>query len=168
MALVIHVKKGQQLIVNGAVLENASGRTITMLLKNEAAVLRAEDILTPDSTQTPAGMTYYALQCLYLFPEHRQQHLQHFNQLIDSYVGAAPSARSLADEIKRLVDTEQYYAALKTARKLIRHEGEVLSYVHQQLAERVRSGATCGESESERGLGIQPGSVAPKAKPGSE
>ena len=71
MALVVHLKKGAQIIVNGAVLENVTGRAISLALKNDATILRGDDILSPDAAVTPASRVYYALQCAYLFKERR-------------------------------------------------------------------------------------------------
>ena len=34
MALVIHLKKDQQIVLNGAVIENTSGRSISLSVKN--------------------------------------------------------------------------------------------------------------------------------------
>ena len=69
VALVIHLKKDQQIVLNGAVIENTSGRSISLSVKNEAAILRSSDILAPEDAATPASRAYYALQCVYLFPE---------------------------------------------------------------------------------------------------
>lgn len=144
MALVIHVKKDQQIILNGAVVENASGKTISLILKNEAAVLRSEDILTPDDAVTPASRVYYALQCVYLFPERRGAHLRAFNDLVGSYLHAAPSGRSIVGAILAAVENEQYYAALKKAQELIRHEGRVLSHAQHQLGKELHVDAATG------------------------
>lgn len=127
MALVIHMKKDQRIIINGAVLENVSGRTVSIAVKNEAAILRSEDVLTPDAAVTPASRTYFALQCAYLFPESKREHLRDFEQLLASYLEAAPSAGEIAGRVLAAVEAENFYGALKQARRLIEHEGEILS-----------------------------------------
>lgn len=156
MALVIHLKKGQQLIVNGAVLENAAGRTISLLLKNNAAVLRQDDVLSPDNAATPASRTYYELQCAYLFPDLRDQHLQNFNDLLESYLEAAPSAQAIAEDIRAALEEDRLYAALKRAQALIRHEGEVLSNGQQQTDPLVQEPAAAGEPTRDRSVGAEP------------
>lgn len=153
MALVIHLKKNQQLIINGAVLENASSRTISLLLKNEAAVLRQDDVLTPEAAITPASRTYYALQCVYLFPEERGRHLPNFKQLLESYVRAAPSAHSIAEDIETAVESGRYYAALKRAQALIRHEGQVLDHGEQHDEEPVPRPSPRREPTPDRSMG---------------
>jgi flagellar protein FlbT len=96
MALVIQIKKEQRIIINGAVLENVSGRTVAIAVKNEAAILRSEDVLTADAAVTPARRVYFALQCAYLFPDRKDEHLRDFEQFLVSYLEAAPSAREIA------------------------------------------------------------------------
>lgn len=127
MALLIHIKKGKKLIINGAVLENVSERTISFLLKNEVDVLRCDDVLAPDEAATPAGRIYYALQCLYLFPNRRECYLPVFSELIEIYRQAAPSMSKLIDDILCHVRAGQFYEALKHTRELIRHEGRSLA-----------------------------------------
>lgn len=127
MALTIHIKKEKKIIVNGAVLENASGRTLSFILKNEANVLRCEDVLSPEERSTPVGRIYYALQCLYLFPERRALYAATFSDLIESYRQAAPSASAIIDQILMRVRAGQFYDALKITRKLARHEAQCLS-----------------------------------------
>jgi len=166
MALVINIKKGQQVIINGAVVENASSKTITVSIKNEAAILRSSDILTPESAATPAGRIYYALQCVYLFPERRGEHLRHFKDLVDSYVRAAPSSGPIVEAVCALVSEDQYYSALKKAQELIEHERKVLSDAHERLSEELRRTTPAGESEGDGGMGVDPGGSPDEDGPG--
>ncbi len=168
MALVIHIKKDQQIIINGAVIENITGKTISLLLKNEASILRSDDVLSPENAVTPASRAYYALQCMYLFPERRDEHLRLFKALVDSYVAAAPSGRPIVDQVLRCVEAEQYYAALKAARDLIHHEGRILSDARQQLSQSLCGAAGPGESAADRGLGADPGGAPHEAGSGSD
>jgi flagellar biosynthesis repressor protein FlbT len=150
MALVIHMKKEQRIIINGAVLENVSGRTVSIAVKNEAAILRSEDVLTADAALTPASRVYFALQCAYLFPERKRDHLGDFEQLLASYLEAAPSAREIAARVLAAIEAGNYYGALKQARCLIEHEGEILSRAQALFAEEQGGGAagsSAGSSE---------------------
>lgn len=126
MALVIHLKRDARMIINGAVLENASGRTISFLVKNEAALLRHSDVLQPAEASTPATRVYFALQCAYLFPKDRSRHLAQFEELIAGYLEAAPSTASLGASIRAAAADGNLYEALKQARKLLQHERSVL------------------------------------------
>jgi flagellar protein FlbT len=142
MALVIHLKKGAQVIINGAVLENVGGRTLSLAIKNDAAILRGDDILAPDAAATPASRIYYMLQCAYLFAERRDEHLSAFSELLTSYVHAAPSSEPIAAGVRAAVDAGNIYDALKQARALIQHEGKVLNYVQERLIEELQHGAS--------------------------
>lgn len=134
MALVIHMKKDQRMIINGAVLENVSGRTVAIAVKNEASILRSEDVLTADAAETPARRVYFALQCAYLFPESQDEHLRDFWELLASYLQAAPSAGEIADGMIGAVGAGNFYGALKLARSLIEHETELLARACAQFA----------------------------------
>ncbi len=135
MALVIHMKKEQRIIINGAVLENVSGRTVSIAVKNEAAILRSEDVLTADDAITPARRIYFALQCAYLFPESKQGHLRDFEQLLASYLQAAPSASEIGADIFAAAEAGSFYGGLKLARRLIEHEREILARARSQPGE---------------------------------
>lgn len=163
MALVVHLRRGQQAIVNGAVLENASPRGISLLVQNGAAILRSDDILTPDAAVTPASRIYYALQCAYLFPESRAQHLATFAGLLGQFVQAAPSSAEAAEAIRSAVGSGEFYAGLKVARELLHHERKVLSYVESRLAEDLRPHAAVRQPPTDGGMGPDPGG-APHAR----
>ena len=157
MALVINIKKGHQIIINGAVVENVGAKIISISIKNEATILRAADILTPESAVTPAGRVYYALQCVYLFPERRDEYLRHFKDLVGSYVRAAPSSGPIVEAVCAHVNQDQYYLALKKAQELIEHERKVLSDAHERLSEELRRTAPDGKSEGNGSVGVDPG-----------
>ena len=133
MPLLIHIRKGKKIFINGAVVENASERTITFLLRNQAEVLRCDDVLTPDEAVTPASRIYYALQCLYLFPASRRHCFTLFFELAESYRKAAPSVSDLVERLFARVRAGQFYDALKLARELIVHESRCLQCLERGL-----------------------------------
>jgi flagellar protein FlbT len=157
MPLKIHLRKGQKIIINGAVLENTSSHNVSLLVKNNAAILRDDDILTPEEAVTPASRTYYALQCLYLFPEKAKFHSSSFKEFLDNYVEAAPSSRKLVDDLMQLVDEKKLYQALKKGQEMIAHEHKVLSHVQKRVSEKLRGSPPAGKPEANRGLGADPG-----------
>jgi len=143
MPLKLQIKKGKKIIINGAVIENITSHNVSLLVMNNASILRDSDILTPEQAATPASRIYYALQCLYLFPEDREEHLPLLNQFALSYLEAAPSSRPIVDGIRKLVDEGGVYQALKKGRELIAHERKVLSHVQEGRDKEIR-GATSG------------------------
>jgi flagellar protein FlbT len=168
MPLKIHIKSGQQIIINGAVIENAGPRNVSLVVKNEASILRSSDILTPENAVTPASRVYYALQCMYLFPGQKDKYLRQFNELIDSYVEAAPSSRETVSAIKDYTDQEQFYYALKKAQDLIKHEHEVLAHVQQEFVEKLRDSTDSGNQRAGggRSVGADAGGLADDRGPG--
>lgn len=157
MPLKLQIKKGQQVIINGAVVENTTQRTISLLVKNEAAILRDRDILTAEDAATPASRIYFSLQCMYLFPSERERFLPLFNDHADSYERAAPSARDIIAAMRGLVAAEQFYGALKKAQELIAHEGKVLAHVQQQISQQVLERSDGGQPGGDGSLGVDAG-----------
>lgn len=166
MPLKLQLRKGQKIIVNGAVLENAGSHTVSLLIKNDASIMRDTDILKFEDAVTPSSRVYYALQCLYLFPEEKESHLQNLNELVDSYNTAAPSSQPICDGIRRLVDQGKHYQALKLAQDLIAHEQQVLAYVHGKFSEEVRDATAGGKSPEDGGVGSDAGGPADEGGPG--
>jgi flagellar protein FlbT len=155
--LVVHLRKGQQVIVNGAVLENITPRGVSFAVRNAAAVLRSDDILAPEGAVTPASRVYYALQCAYLFPERSADHLASFFDLLDAFLQAAPSAAAAAALVLAAIEANDLYGALKAARELIQHERKVLLHVEARLVEELQHApAASGEPAADRGVGAHP------------
>lgn len=144
MALKVQIKSGQKLVINGAVLENASTRVVSLLVHNQVSILRQQDIMTHDEAITPATRVYYALQCLYLFPEEKARHLALFKDFLTSFTDAVPSSCSVAEEVSACVEGESYFKALKVARKLIVREREILRNVEQRLVEELQHSDSAG------------------------
>ncbi|CCQ74173.1 flagellar biosynthesis repressor FlbT [Magnetospira sp. QH-2] len=135
MPLKIQLKKSQKIIINGAVLENASQRSVSLLIANDAAILRDSDILTPEDAVTPASRTYYALQCMYVFPgTDDNPHHKQFMSFLDNYEKAAPSSRLITSAVREMVEQSDLYHALKKCQELIFHEKELLADVQEELS----------------------------------
>ena len=125
MPLSIDFKAGDKIIINGAVIENL-GSNSKLSVHNRAAILRGKEILSAEDSTTPAARVYFALQCAYIFPERRGDHLETLENFLDEYIKACPSAQPIAKKIRESVAGEEIYRGLKSAQKLIEHEGELL------------------------------------------
>jgi len=130
LPLLIDLKPGEKVIINGAVLENAGANT-KLRVHNESNILRQKEILTDQDVQTPASRVYFCLQCAYIFPDRRDHYLELYNQFLAEYLGACPSAIDIGNEIHADVMAGHYYKALKASRKLLRHESELLGRLEQ-------------------------------------
>ncbi|NVJ90014.1 MAG: flagellar biosynthesis repressor FlbT [Methylocystaceae bacterium] len=135
MPLKINLKKGQKIILNGAVIENTNPRSISFALMNEASILRDSDVLSAEDACTPASRIYFNVQCLYLFPDDKEKYSQNVNQLLKDYDDAAASGKPITYAIRDFLLQGEYYAALRQARELIEHESKVLGNVQEPVAE---------------------------------
>lgn len=133
MPLKLDFKAGDKLVINGAVVENI-GHNASLLIHNEAAILREKEILSEAETATPAARVYFALQCAYIFTDKKDHYLSLFRQFLEDYVTAAPSAGEIADQIFAAVDEGRIYKGLKLTQKLIGHEIKTFEGFHQSLA----------------------------------
>src|SRR5262245_31931302 len=122
MPLTLRLEPRKKIIINGAVIENM-GTATSIAVHNNANILKGKDVLTEADANTPARRVYYAVQCAYLFDQGRDEYVGLFNRLADEYLAAAPSAAPIIAEVRGDIADTRYYAALKTCRKLIEHEG---------------------------------------------
>ena len=125
MPLLIDLKPGEKVIINGAVIENASANT-KLRVHNESNILRQKEILTGDDATTPASRVYFCLQNAYIFPDKRAHYIELFERYLDEYLAACPSAESIGVELRDEAAREHFYKALKASRKLLKHESAVL------------------------------------------
>lgn len=134
MPLSIDFKAGDKIIINGAVIENL-GANVRLSVHNQAAILRGKEVLSAEESNTPASRVYFALQCAYIFPQNQEEYVQSSKKLLTEYLDACPSAQSIADKIFENISNAEIYKSLKSAQKLIEHEGELLSKLGVVLEE---------------------------------
>lgn len=140
MPLLIDLKPGEKVIVNGAVIENA-GHSVKLRILNDSNVLREKDIIADSDNLTPAGRVYFFIQNAYIFPENRDKYITMFERCVADYVTSCPSASDLGDDLREAVRSQNFYKALKLGRKLLKHEGLVLAAFNASLR------ANTGEAE---------------------
>lgn len=128
MALKITLKPHEKMILGGAVVTNGPAKC-EFVVENQATILRQNSILTPEEADSPAKRIYLAIQLMYVDPAQLRRHQELYWQLVNDFVGAAPSTLGLVDQINEHVFNNQFYDALKTAKKLIEFEQEVIESV---------------------------------------
>jgi flagellar protein FlbT len=100
MPLTLRVKRGHRVIMNGAVLQNSSGRAITLSVLNRATVLLEEDLMLPAEAETPLKRLYLCAQMIYLEPEQHDEFYKLFMELSGSeYADALQRGDSELSEI---------------------------------------------------------------------
>jgi flagellar biosynthesis repressor protein FlbT len=132
MPLKLEMKMGDRIIINGAVVEVASPHAKIMVL-NQAALLRGKEILSEEQAVTPATRVYFALQSAYLFPDFADQYLEQFEEYVEQYKIACPSAGDIVENIKAEVANGRLYRGLKKAQELVGHQQGVLHDFEERL-----------------------------------
>jgi flagellar protein FlbT len=66
---------------------------------------------------------------MYIDPQQLQHHQKIYWQLVKDFLDAAPSALGIIDEVNELIFREKHYEALKSAKRLIDFEQEVIERV---------------------------------------
>ncbi|CAA7622497.1 FlbT protein [Candidatus Terasakiella magnetica] len=133
LPLLIDLKPGEKVIVNGAVIENA-GHSVKLRILNDSNVLREKDIIADSDNITPAGRVYFFVQNAYIFPENRDKYIAMFERCVTDYVASCASASDLGDELRDAVRAQNFYKALKLGRKLLKHEAQVLAAFNAALS----------------------------------
>ncbi len=136
MALKVELKPGERVIIGDCVITNSDQRT-RFLVEGTAPILREKDILTARTADTPAKRIYLAVQLMYTAKEPTAHHDVYF-QLIRDFLQAAPSSMGLIQDINNHILTGEMYKALKTAKKLIAYETELLENVKRGAGLRIR------------------------------
>jgi flagellar protein FlbT len=131
MALKVELKPGERIIIGDCVITNSDQRT-RFLVDGMAPILREKDIMTAETADTPAKRIYLAVQLMYISRDPKAHHEVYF-ALVRDIVHAAPSAWPYIEDINNHILTGDLYKALKSAKKLIDYEQELLNH------------ATCGE-----------------------
>lgn len=126
MALKVEMKPGERILIGDCVITNGDQRT-RFLVDGTAPILRERDIMTAERADTPAKRIYLAVQLMYIGGDPAQQHEVYF-ALMKDIVQAAPSAWRYIADINNQILTGDLYKALKSAKKLIEYEQELLTH----------------------------------------
>ncbi len=125
--LVLELRQGDVMVVNGAPIRFRNRTRIELAAK--ARFLFGKQIMPPDAATTPARRIYFALQTAYIGTEgERDSGLSLARDLIAEFREATTSAlaREMLRHALELAEGGECYQALKLARRVMRHEEEVL------------------------------------------
>ena len=130
MALKIALKPQEKLIIGGAVIQNGKNRS-EFIVENSVAVLREKDIMREEEATTYCSRIYFVIQLMYIDAGNIVGYHNAYWALVKDLVGAVPSTLIHIDKISEHILKSEYYQALKSARKLIEYEREVLDRVRK-------------------------------------
>lgn len=125
--LVLELRQGDLMVVNGAPIRFRNRTRIELAAK--ARFLFGKQIMAPDGANTPARRIYFALQTAYIgTEEERGPGLEAARALITDFMEATTSAlvREMLARAMEAAEEDDCYLALKIARRVMRHEEEVL------------------------------------------
>lgn len=128
MALKITLKPHEKMILGGAVVRCGASKC-QFIVENNVPILRQNSILSPDNSDSPARRIYLAIQMMYVDEARIAEHQKIYWKLVRQFLEAAPSALAIVDQINELILSGEYYQALKSARRLIDFEQEVIERV---------------------------------------
>ena len=129
MALKLTLKPNEKTIIGGAVLSNGNLKNCNLIVENNVPVLRQKDILSEKDATSPCSRIYFIIQLMYIDQENLINHHHTFWNFVKEMTQAAPSTIPLVDQISEKIVGNNYYQALKLARKLIDYEKEIMSRV---------------------------------------
>jgi flagellar protein FlbT len=127
MALKITLKANERIIAGGAVLRNATGKSVDLIVENEVPLLREREIISEANANTPCKRVYFVVQLMYIDAENLPKHQKLYWDLVRDIVNAAPSTTEMFKGISEAIYEGQYYQALKQTRKLIQYEEKVMA-----------------------------------------
>lgn len=123
MPLKLTLKPGETFILNGAVVRNGDRRG-TLLLENQARILREKDIMQPEEATTPIRRAYFAVMQMYLLGESEGPAYDRTMRALADLVAVTPSteSREAITEISAAVSAGEHYKGLAKCRKLVQYE----------------------------------------------
>ena len=126
MALKITLKPSERMIIGGTVITNGNTKA-NLLIETNVPILRQKDIMAERDANTPARRIYFAIQLMYIDEDNLATHHTSYWKLVQDFISAAPSALPVIDLISEKIVARNYYAALKSARKLIDFEKSLIA-----------------------------------------
>jgi flagellar protein FlbT len=127
LALRLQLKPGERVLVGGAVVRNGSVRA-ELFVESGGPVLREPDVLRPNAVRTPCERVYLALQLMYVDHRAPEGYADAYRELADEVLAAAPSCAPLVRVIDEQVVAGELFKALRSARRLIAYERELLAH----------------------------------------
>lgn len=123
MGLILKLKRGEHLAINGALIRFETSAKI--VLKTKSSVMHDRQIMRPDQVTSPASQIYFAIQGAYMAsPEEREAFAKLAHLRIEEFRSATTvsGAHELLNTILAALEEEAYYRALQSCRQLLDFE----------------------------------------------
>jgi len=125
MPLKLTLKPHERVVLGGAVVKNGAS-TCHFLIENNVPILRQADILSETQATTPCRKIYFIIQLMYIDQAQNAELQPVYWSIVREVIEAAPSMKALISKTSQFIIDGKYYQALKTARKLIQYEEELV------------------------------------------
>lgn len=116
------------MIIGGAVIKNGD-KSSSLFIENNVPILREKDIMKQEEANTFCSGIYFVIQLMYIDGKNMVEYHNTYWKLVRDLVEAVPRTIGLVDQISQDILNEDYYHALKLAKKLLDFEKEALSHV---------------------------------------
>jgi len=129
MPLKLTLRKNEKILIGNAVLQNGDGKSEFVVL-NHVPVLREKDIMTEGEADTVAKRIYHTILNMYVTPEQEQSFHKFYFLLLKQLLvlPLGDEGLDLMMETSEHIIAGDHYKALKSCRKLIDYEAEVMSH----------------------------------------
>lgn len=136
MPLKLSLKPNEKFVLNGAVIQNGDRRA-TLVVQNQAAILREKEILQAEDATTPARRIYFPIMMMYLDSNRSESYYEDFVVRMTEFMNAISNPEIMATclAISKEVMRGAHYKALMHAKKLFAYEEARLNYVPAGLPE---------------------------------
>lgn len=140
MPLKLSLKPGEKFVLNGAVIANGDKRA-TLVVQNQAAILREKEILQAEEATTPARRVYFPIMMMYLDPGNFDTYYDEFALRMTEFMQAisSPEVLTICVLISKEVMRAEHYRALMHCKSLFEYEDERLNYVPAGVSEDAES-----------------------------
>jgi flagellar protein FlbT len=122
----VSLRPGERIFINGAVLR--ADRKVSIEFLNDVTFLLEHHVMQPEAAQTPLRQLYFIVQTMAIDPSSQEMTKDMFDKT-SRLLMAAFSNLDILDglqSVRKLVDGERYYDALKTLRGMFSAEDRIL------------------------------------------
>ncbi len=126
MSLKIRLKPHEKVLIGHAVLQNGD-KASEFHLENKVSILREKDIMKEEDAVTPGQRLYFLIQLMYIDGENLPGYHQTYWEQVKEIVAAAHSSQPYLEDISALIRDQDYYHALKAARRFMEYEEFLVS-----------------------------------------
>ena len=130
MPLKLTLKPDEKVLIGTAVLTNA-GPKAEIIIQNTVPVLREKDIISEENADTLVKKLYFVILSMYVDSKNEQKFHDIYFKLVKELFNACPDQVILAlvMEVSQKILQGNHYQALKSCKKLLKFEAELLANV---------------------------------------